>query len=105
MRSLRRRPTHSTIHYHGRTDTSDDTASLTFSINGVRYEYHLRPQSADDCLHILKVASTGKALAHAKRHAIAFERIGESAVTRTLLRHRGAQASRAKRLKVSLPNV
>jgi hypothetical protein len=104
MRPLRR-PRQSTIHYHGREDWSDYSA-LTFSINGVRWVYHLRPQQADDCAHIVRVASAAKGLAYAKARATVAAKLDKpSPAAATFLRHRGAQASRARRIKVTLPNV
>lgn len=104
MRPLRR-PTTTTIHYHGRTDNGD-SHSVTFSINGTRWEYFLHPQQADDCIHIVRVASASKGLAYAKRHAHMANCLDRPTVAQaTLLRNRGGIASRSKRLKVTLPNV
>ena len=105
MRPLRR-PTRATIHYHGRTNEIG-YASLTFSINGVRWEYDLPHQTADDVEYMVKHISTGKGFAWAKQRAGVASRCIDrpSAVQSTLLRHRGGIASRAKRVKVTLPNV
>lgn len=99
-----RRPTRSTIHYHGRT-LDLGHSSVTLSINGIRWEYSLSPQQADTVEHLARHVSVGKALAFAKSHASRAERIDPLPTTTLFLRHRGAQASRAKRLKVTLPNV
>lgn len=105
MRPLRR-PTTTTIHYHGIAYLDEGAYALTFSINGVRWEYTLPANRADACLHILKVASAAKAMAYAKKHSGMTRCLDRPTATQaTLLRHRGAQASRAKRLKVTLPNV
>lgn len=103
MRPLRR-PRTATIHYHGREDWSDYVA-LTFSINGTRWCYHLRPQQAEDCIHIIRRAGAAKGLAYAKPRAIVTAKLDQPAASATFLRHRGAQASRSKRIKVTLPNV
>src|SRR5438309_10105158 len=103
MRPLRR-PTRSTIHYLGRTSDLGHT-TVTLSINGVRWDYTLTPQQADTVEHLAHKVSVGKALAFAKSHAAASERLDPLPSTTLFERHRGAQASRAKRLKVTLPNV
>jgi hypothetical protein len=103
MRSLRR-PTRSTIHYHGRT-ADLGTYSVTLSINGIRWAYTLTPQQVDTCEYLAKHVSVGKALAHAKSHASRAERIDPLPSTTLFLRHRGAQASRQRKMKVTLPNV
>lgn len=103
MRPLRR-PVRATIHYHGRTDEGD-THSVTFSINGIRWEYFMYSQQADDCIHIVRVASAAKGLAYAKKHGHGIRLDKPATAIATLLRHRGGIASRSKRLKVTLPNV
>jgi len=99
MRPLRR-PTRSTIHYHGR---ADNDPHVTFAINGVRWVYQLTNQQCESVEHLAKHISIGKAFAFAKLHATDSRRIDLPPATTTLLRHRGAQASRAKRIKVTLP--
>lgn len=102
MRSLRR--TQTTIYYHGRVSELG-YSSVTLSINGVRWDYHLTPQQCDTVEHLAKRVSTGKALAFAKSHAAYATRIDPLPATTLFLRHRGAQASRARRVKVTLPKV
>lgn len=100
MRPLRR-PTRSTIHYHGR----DSYGVVTFSINGVRWEYDLLHQQIDDCEYIIRKGGAAKGLAYAKPRASASRRIDPAPAMATLLRHRGGIASRAKRVKPGMPNV
>lgn len=101
MRPLRRPTT--TIHYHGIAYLDEGAHALTFSINGVRWEYTLPANRADACLHILKVASTAKAMAYAKKHSGMARCLDCDLRQAILLRHRGGIASRAKRLKVTFP--
>ena len=104
MRPLRR-PTRATIHYHGRSQNFNEH-DVTLSINGIRYRYSLASQQCDTVEHLAKHVSVGKALAFAKKHATATIKLDNVPIAmQTLLRHRGAQASRAKRMKVTLPNV
>lgn len=100
-----RRPTRSTIHYHGTTHLDEGAQALLFSINGVRWEYTLPGQAADACIHIVRKVSAAKALAYAKPRAGMTRCLDPDTRMSTLLRHRGANASRAKRMKVTLPNV
>lgn len=103
MRPLRR-PTRATIHYHGRTNEIG-YGTVTFSINGIRWEYDLPHQTCDDVEYMVKHISVGKAFAWAKNRAATSRCLNTDAHTATLLRHRGGIASRAKRIKVTLPNV
>lgn len=103
MRPLRR-PTRSTIHYHGRT--FDLGRSLvTLSINGVRWDYTMSAQQCDTVEYLAHKVSVGKALAFAKSHASARSRLDPLPTETLFQRHRGAQASRAKRIKPGMPNV
>jgi hypothetical protein len=104
MRPLRR-PTRSTIHYHGRAKEGDEH-TVTLSINGVRYEYHVTSQVGDTVEYLAKHVSAAKALVHAKMHCLRGGfRLDPAPVMTTLLRNRGGIASRAKRMKVTLPDV
>lgn len=103
MRSIRR-PVRSTIHYHGR-EAEASVHSVIFSINGIRWQYTLPAQTCDDIEYMVKHVSVGKAFAHAKHRAVTALRLDADLRQATLLRHRGAQAARAKRMKVTLPNV
>jgi hypothetical protein len=105
MRPLRR-PTRATIHYHGEAHGLCGSHTLTFSINGIRWEYTMSAIAADACKHIVSKASAAKALPYAKKHAFAASCLDRpTSAQATFLRHRGAQASRARRVKVTLPNV
>lgn len=99
-----RRSRKTTILYHGREYDCGCT-TVTLSINGIRWEYTLSSQQADTVEYITKSVSTGKALAFAKSHATASRRLDPLPASTLFDRHRGAQASRAKRMKVTLPNV
>jgi len=103
MRSLCR-PTHSTIHYHGREDERP-RHSVTFSINGVRWEYTLTAQNADTVEFLARKVTVGKAFAFAKQSATGSRKLDLDPRTATLLRHRGGIASRSKRVKPGMPNV
>jgi hypothetical protein len=104
MRPLRR-PTRATIHYHG-TAVDCGTHAVIFSVNGARWEYTLASsQQVEDCIHIVRTVSAAKGFAYAKKRGLARRLDGPTAAQATLLRHRGAQASRARRVKVTLPNV
>ena len=74
MRPLRR-PTRSTIVYHGLSYGLCGSHNLTFSINGVRWEYSMSAIAADSVLHVVKVASAAKALPLAKSKAHTSHRI------------------------------
>ena len=94
-----------TIHYLSRTDHPDHGIAH-FSISGICWDYWLTSLQLSDCEFMARRFSSPKALAYAKRHAIAFAKLGEpSPIAATFLRHRGAQASRQRKLKVTLPNV
>lgn len=104
MRSLRHSRI-STIHYHGRSQDFGQH-DVTLSINGIRYRYNLTSQQCDTVEYLVKHVTIGKALAFAKKHATATVKLDNVSIAQaTFLRHRGAQASRAKRLKVTLPTL
>lgn len=104
MRTILRRSTRSTIHYHGRT-ADLDRSLVTLSINGVRWEYTMSAQQCDTVEYLAHKVSVGKALAFAKSHASAATRSSGDPIIAILLRHRGGMASRAKRIKPGMPNV
>lgn len=99
------RPTRATIHYHGTAHLDEGAQELTFSINGARWAYTLPGQIADDVIYLVKHVSVGKAFALAKKRATISRNLGDDPRSSVLRAHRGAQASRQRRLKVSLPNV
>lgn len=103
MRPLRR-PTKSTIYYLGRESECGHHA-VTLSINGIRWVYGMSSQQADTVEHLAHKVSPGKALAFAKSHASAATRLTPLPSTTLFQRHRGAQASRAKRIKPGMPKT
>jgi len=60
------------IHYLGQSFTDH---SVTFSINGVRWEYHLTQHGCHSVDWLSHKVSIGKALAYAKRHSLKAERV------------------------------
>lgn len=54
---------------------NDTDSSVTFAIDGQRYEYILNPAACDTVDYLCRKVSNGKALAYAKRRATRTERL------------------------------
>lgn len=57
------------VFYHGRTTHPDGQHTVTLSIRGTRYDYHLSPPAADTVEFLCRNVSALKALNFAKSRA------------------------------------